>query len=127
MREITSHKVNGLNEAITIRVTDEPGSGGANHAYEVSIPLQEVPYDDLKESVTKINFQKGPIKEAGVNGISGEALLAIVADRLECFQAGPYATADNASALSSIKNAIETLHKRTKERIARGVEGTHQK
>lgn len=29
MREITSHKVNGLNEALRIEVLDEPGAGGA--------------------------------------------------------------------------------------------------
>lgn len=126
-REITSHKVNGLNEALHIRVVDEPGSGGANHKYEIAIPLQESPLDDLKESVLAINFQNGPIKEAGVNGISQEALLAIVADRLTCFQNGSFANIDNALALSYIRLAIETLHRRTKERLARGVEGTHQK
>lgn len=121
-REITSHKVNGLNEALTIRAVDEPGSGGASHEYEIG--FETLPGGG---KIIPINFQNGPIKEAGVNGISQEALLAIVADRLESFQRGPYATTDNLEALDYVKGAIETLHRRTKERLARGVEGTHQK
>jgi len=127
MREITDHKVNGLNEIITIRVVDEPGQGGANHKYEIAIPLQEVPHDDLKESITAINFQNGPIKEYGVNGISQEALLAIVADRLKSFQAGPFSTRENAIALTHVENAMLWLHKRTHDRLRRGVEGSNQK
>ena len=36
MRELTSHKVNGLNEALKIEVRDEPGAGNACHYYHVS-------------------------------------------------------------------------------------------
>jgi hypothetical protein len=126
-REILDHKVNGLNEAISIRAVDEPGAGGANHRYEIAIPLQQVPHDDLKESFTAINFQKGPIKEAGINGISNEALLAIVADRLKSFQAGEFSTKENAVALTHVESAMLWLHKRTNDRLRRGVEGTNQK
>ena len=76
MLEITSHKVNGLNEALRIQVLDEPGSGGAFHEYLISSEPQNGGVS------CKICFQKGPIKENGVNGISGEALLAIVRHRL---------------------------------------------
>lgn len=74
-----------------------------------------------------IRFQNGPIKEAGVNGITQEVLLAICADRLRSFQAGPYASRDNAVALTHLETAQMWLHKRTRERLARGVEGTHAK
>lgn len=37
MREITSHQVNGLNERIVVVATDEPGSGGACHKYEIRL------------------------------------------------------------------------------------------
>jgi hypothetical protein len=125
MREITSHKVNGLNEALTIRVMDEPGCGGASHHYLISHQAPQRP--DGETVGHDIFFQNGPIKEAGVNGISQEALLAIVADRLEGFQAGQFANPDNAEALTHVRMAIEILHRRTKERLARGVEGTLQK
>ena len=135
MREITTHKVNGLNDALTIEVRDEPGSGGACHRYDItgfdtdSNP-SSTPADGYKSRFTRlvVLFQNGPIKEVGgVNGVSGEALLAIVKDRLECFQSGPYQSSYNQEALDHINCAIEVLHRRTKERVARGVEGTHSK
>ena len=118
MRKITSHKVNGLNEALDIFVLDEPGPGGANHKYGINLMEKE------SCSGPMIIFQNGPISEAGVNGISNEALLAIVADRLEGFQKGQYACRENALALTKLQEAIHWLHHRTRERLARGVEGT---
>lgn len=133
MRELISHKVNGLNEAIKIVVLDEPGHGNANHQYAIEYPAQpEAP--GFREAETGnwknacvVKFQKGPIAEAGLNGISNEALLAIVEDRLAGFQSGNYANHWNAMALESVRGAMGFLHERTKERVARGVEGTHQK
>lgn len=72
-------------------------------------------------------FQNGPLKETGVNGVSAEALLAIVEHRLTCFQAGPYACRENAIAFTKLQEAMHWLHHRTRERIARNVEGTMQK
>ena len=120
-RELTSHKVNGLNEAIKIEVLDEPGAGGANHVYAMH-------FGDLDAEVAQtIQFQNGPLAESGVNGISQEALLAIVEDRLKCFQAGPYACRENALTLTHIQEAMHWLHHRTRERLQRGVEGTSAK
>ena len=129
-REITSHIVNAANDKLKIEVTDEPGSGGAYHRYHVTgfcaekHPARDL-FDDVEQLV--VLFQNGPINEAGVNGITQEVLLAIVQDRLECFQAGPYATEENGKALEAIKEAQHWLHYRTLKRIARGVEGTHAK
>lgn len=119
MRELTSHQVNGLNEALTIKVLDEPGHGGACHRYSIEWRDR----DDFAH-MTAIQFQEGPIAEAGVNGISNEALLAIVQDRLAGFQSGPYACGDNQLALQHVQAAMTWLQKRTKERVERGVEGT---
>lgn len=133
MRKIEKHKVNGANETLDIAVTDAPGSGGANHRYEVTGfdttgNASRTQGDAIgKETSLLVLFQNGPIKEAGVNGITQEALLAICEDRLLCFQAGQYACADNAEALTHIQQAMECLQRRTKARIARGVEGTHTK
>ena len=74
--------------------------------------------------MSNVNFQNGPIKEIGVNGVTHEALLAIVIDRLRSFQAGPYSCRDNAIALTNLEDALMRLQRRTRERIARGVEGT---
>lgn len=122
MRELTSHKVNGLNDVLKIEVLDEPGAGGANHAYAIVPTVGNA-------SGVRIDFQKGPLQETGnvPNGLSQEALLAIVEDRLKCFQAGPYACRENAIALTHVQDAMHWLHHRTRERIARGVEGTSNK
>jgi hypothetical protein len=45
--------------------------------------------------------------------------------RLRGFQSGPYHSDDNATTLAHINAAQAALQKRTRERMARGVEGTH--
>jgi len=134
MRKLTGHKINPANDKIEIAVTDEPGAGGANHRYELTgfdtkgNPSEKGP-DGYSTSFGKqvILFQNGPIAENGVNGITQEVLLEIVADRLRSFQAGPYASRENAIALTHVETAQLWLHKRTLDRMARGVEGTHIK
>lgn len=122
LRELTSHKVNPANDVLVVESHDAPGSGGAHHAYTITIPADKrTPYP------TKygILFQNGPIAEVGVNGITHEALLAILVDRLECFQAGKFANDYNAAALNHLRSAQGVLQDRTRERMARNVEGTH--
>lgn len=173
-RELTAHKVNGLNEALRIFVLDQPGHGGACHAYTILVPCdhdgtvtwaEELPewstwelqdgtklgsllyvdkgreraciqrmrripgkkepqvYLEFFDAVS-MAFQNGPIKENGINGISQEALIAVLIDRLEGFQSGQFQCHDNQVALDSLQNARLWLHKRTMDRVARGVEGT---
>jgi hypothetical protein len=120
MRTLTDHLVKGAPAPeLTITVLDEPGSGGANHEYLISA--------DSLDNPVRIYFQNGPIKEAGVNGITHEALLAVIIDRLKSFQAGPYSSDLNAEALKHCKAALLALQVRTYERMKRGVEGTSQK
>lgn len=127
MRKITDHKLNGLNDALVVNVLDEPGQGNACHVYEIYADESLV---ELKDGVTvhsTINFQNGPIKEVGVNGISQEVLLAIVIDRLRGFQSGQFACRENAIALVKCEEALMWLQKRTRDRLSRGVEGTNVK
>ncbi len=130
MRTINDHKVNPANDKIDIRVTDQPGAGGANHIYEVWLPDTVVDGPGEGHShgpFATIIFQNGPINENGINGLTQEVLLAIVADRLRSFQAGQFACRENALALTKIEEAQHWLHSRTLARMQRGVEGTHQK
>lgn len=135
MRTIDEHKINPANDKLIITVADEPGAGGANHLYQItgfntasnaSDPFT-VRYGQPAEHAT-ILFQNGPINEGGigVNGVTHEALLAIVADRLRSFQQGPYSCKANACALTHIEEAQHWLQQRTIERMRRGVEGTHK-
>lgn len=121
MRYLHTHKTNDLNTDLTIEVLDEPGPGGAHHQYRISSAA-----DNTEMYPTIIKFQDGPIKEFGVNGVTNEALLAIVEDRLDCFQKGPFACPENAAALEEVRTAMRVLALRTRSRIARGVEGTLQ-
>lgn len=133
MRELQDHKVNPANDTLTITVDDEPGAGGAQHRYTISgMNTASNPSDPFVErhgqpaEHATVLFQNGPIPEVGVNGVTHEALLAIVADRLRAFQAGPYACRENALALTKIEEAMHWLHHRTRARMDRGVEGTHK-
>lgn len=132
MKTIETHKVNGCNDGITITVLDEPGAGGACHAYQLTgfdtASNPSCPYMKLfgKPAVdARILFQNGPIPDVGTNGLTHEVLLAIVQHRLEGFQSGKFACEENAAALASIKEAMAHLKSRTEKRLARGVEGTH--
>jgi hypothetical protein len=121
MREIHDHKTNDTNSDLRITVKDEPGAGGACHLYEIATPKEG------DSGGLTIHFQEGPIGEIGINGITQEALLAIVIDRLRSFQAGPYACRENAIALTHVETALLWLKARTDERRRRGVEGTNEK
>lgn len=121
MRQLTAHKTNGCNDKIIINVRDEPGAGGANHEYEMVI---EPNGPNEVGQVCVIHFQNGAIAEAGTNGFTHEALLAILIDRLEGFQRGPFSHPQNENALHNLRAALTQLHKRTAERVERGVEGT---
>jgi hypothetical protein len=74
--------------------------------------------------VAKINFQKGPVNEAGINGCHHEDLINIVIDRLESFQESEYKCRENAIALTKLEEALMWLDRRTSKRQQRGVEGT---
>lgn len=133
MREITEHVVNPANDKLKITVSDEPGSGGANHLYMVegfnTMTNASDPFfvrHGAPSEHTTILFQNGPIPEVGVNGVTQEVLLAIVADRLRSFQAGPFKCKENACALTHIEEAMHWLQQRTIARMRRGVEGTHK-
>lgn len=133
MREIRSHIVNPANDKLKIEVTDEPGAGGANHRYEITGCDPRTNPSALELSGIKgehdgflLLFQNGPIAEHGVNGITQEVLLAIIIDRLQCFQKGPFACRENALALTKLEEAKHWLFSRTLERMQRGVEGTNK-
>lgn len=128
MREITTHKLSGLNDALEIKVIDEPGSGGANHRYEIrGFDSQSNPSVGKKEGIALgalILFQNGPVGDSGFNGISNEALLAVIIDRMRGFQSGEFKCRENAIALTHLEDAMHWLQHRTRHRVARGVEGT---
>lgn len=163
MRTITDHKLPGLNDRLTITARDEPSAIGANHRYLIELFQNDEPAERWPDGVrvprfqTVIGFQNGPIGDGGfqdMNGISNEALLAVVIDRLRGFQGenpkpegfgavagdataqvkamgvqdqwGRFRCRENAVALTHLETALMFLQKRTRDRLARGVEGSHK-
>ena len=122
MRQIHTHKINPASTDVEIHVLDVPGAGGACHEYQIISEMAERGLLDDQQ----IRFQNGPLKEVGSNGIPDEALLAILIDRLQCFQSGPHACFDNDLTLISLRAALSHMHSRTNSRVKRGVEGTNQ-
>lgn len=118
MRLLNTH----LTKNVEIHAVDEPGPGGACHLYRVDYisPSGGGTVGGSRD----IDFQNGPIKESGANGIPDEALYAILIDRLQGFQKGQYSCRENAVALTHIETALMWAQKRTHERETRGVEGT---
>lgn len=114
-RDIVTHRPGIVNDALTVRAIDAPGPGGANRLYEIR---------DVDEgNALLLMFQNGPPQE-GINGnVTNEALLAIVADRLQGFEAGPYPSKYNRRALEGVQHALYNLHQRTLDRQHRQVEG----
>lgn len=123
VREIPCEGVSPVSKMTTIRAMDEPGPGGANHDYLISAERE------YGEEVVQclIAFQKGGLAEGPLNGISDEALLTVLCDRLRSFQAGPFSCRENAVALTHLETAGLWLGKRTLDRERRGVEGKQEK
>jgi hypothetical protein len=115
---IETHKGSILNDGITIHGSDV-GAGGAFTQYTLNYfnkVTGQFPQCSLK-------FQVGNPAE-GINGLSNEALLAVLISRMEGFQSGQFACMQNETALNCCKTAMEFLKARTSERCNRGVEGT---
>jgi len=110
----------GSQEHTRIVVIDARHStfGNASHKYKIQLV-------DGK-TLGEVNFQLGPVKENGRNGVHNEDLLCIVADRLAGFQGGKFACEENSDALDAVIEALGHLRKRTEIRKARNVEGTNR-
>lgn len=118
MRTIIGHEAPETKHLLDLVAVDEPGHGGANHKYTIKGQGQD-------HTLSEINFQNGPVQEAGgVNGVTIEALITVGIDRLLGFQSGRYACHENAEALHHLEAARNWLHARTLARVAANVEGT---
>lgn len=74
---------------------------------------------------THLDFQCGPVKEVGVNGITNEALLAILIHRTRILNEN-FPSHLNDAAIKSMETALNLFESRTRDRVARGVEGENK-
>jgi hypothetical protein len=115
MRIITDHlhPGNPPTNAVTVAAVDDPpGQGGANHCYAIWIEDSQA-----NEQLLSIRFQKGQPAECGINGVTTEALLGIVIDRLRGFTHGPFKDRETDLALEKAQACLMWLHQRTADRL----------
>ena len=122
MRNVKHLALTEVEKGITITCDDRDDEKGGNMSHEYRMEYD--PLNNGYKQTQAVKFQQGPVAEHGINGITNEALLAIVIDRLEGAQEGPYKSRYNALALTKLEEAILWLSRRTLDRQARGVEGT---
>jgi hypothetical protein len=139
MREVTAHKLDLPSDLLKIEVSTEAddadvGKDGTHHVYHISAFR-----NNEWGSLLRIPFQKGPpyqhpwmdpkIIQAQVNGITVESLLAIALDFLKSFQGetpkttGQFKCRENAIVITKLEESLHWLHARTRDRLARQVEG----
>lgn len=96
----------------------DPAAGNASHVYGIQ--------HGGPKDVLRIAFQHGPRGlPASTPGIFDDDLLAIIEDRLDGFQTGPFACQENADALAAVRAARTALGLRVARRIAQGVLGAN--
>jgi len=100
---LSSHMCDGLNDQLDIEVCGEPSDIGEHQEYKVRGFNQKA---GNTETLCEVRFQEGGYKTVGVNGLSNEALLAIIEHRLRGFQSGPFSCRENSVALTKVQEAI---------------------
>jgi len=104
----------------------------APHLFIVEPSLKHIQNSEQFENVeiippvSVVKFQKGPIKENGVNGVANEDLISMVVKRLQCFQESPYKCDENEQAIKHLEDCLKVLRIRTDKRVDREVEGTSE-
>lgn len=118
-RNITHHADPfGAGDIKIISDAIDPNAGGAAHVYSGEID---------GDPVIAVRFQHGPRGADGkLTGAIDAAIAAILVDRLECLQAGPFAHESNERALAHFRTGLDILRSRAAERKARGVLGQNK-
>lgn len=105
--------------AVNAVATMADGTDVDGHCYRV---VMRDPDPELTESSTWVRFQQGGVAERGVNGLTNEALLAILIHRTEVLNKR-FPCEENDLAIRAMEEALGNFNVRTKRRLARGVEG----
>lgn len=108
MRIHTDH--NGV--AVNAISTLSDGTKVEGHYYQVL----------AREKTLTVDFQRGGVADNGVNGVTNEALLAILIHRTK-FLDSKFGCDENKRAIQHMEEALCNLEVRSARRIVRGVEG----
>ena len=120
------HDGHGLNDEIEIEAGPIDPVNGGRHTYAIAVPRPGS--SKILDQKGFLQFQHGPRHEDGsVHGVTDAAVLAVIVDRYEGFQEGPYACSDNESVIAYLKLALSVMKQRADARAARGVLGKMKK
>ena len=108
MRIHTDHNGVYVNAISTL----SDGTDVAGHRYDVI----------AGNHLTFVEFQRGGVADNGVNGMTNEALLAILIHRTKFLDA-KFGCDENKRAIQHMEEALVNLEVRSARRIVRGVEG----
>jgi hypothetical protein len=128
-RPLTDHKNNKFNrECIEVKTADLRATDGAHHKYRIEVYAGARTAHDTVEGVEavevcELNFQNGGLKEVGANGITDQALLAIILDRVRSFNEGQFRCRENSMIITKGEEMMMWMEKRSNDRARRGVEG----
>lgn len=111
-RIFTDH--NGV--TVSAMTCDHKGVTLDGHSYMVS------GLTALSPSFQMVEFQRGPVPANGSNGLTNEALLAILIHRTKYLDS-QFPCVQNRHAIQKMEEALELFLARTKDRQARNVEG----
>ena len=108
---IDSHHVKGYAFNINIKAVPVERFGIPTYTYNLVKEYDGKPgYQFIKD----LSFQIGDPRVFGVNGVTNEALLAIMIHRLQGFQNNPASNcSENQEAINHMELAMEALHSRT--------------
>ncbi len=135
MREIERIAVGAVDSAIKIEASTDPNpETGVNAKYDFWL-MAYGQWQKAQGSSIKFHEAPAPIPGRvpappgepsnageGPNGITHEALLEVVLDRLRAFQKGKCSCRENALAITHLETALLWLQQRARDRIRRGVE-----
>jgi hypothetical protein len=112
-------------EAVCSSADDLEDTSMKGHVYGIINPDREFLARNGQTFGGGVQFQMGPVKDAGVNGFTNEVLLAILIHRTTHLNS-LYPCAENETAIAAMQTALDAFNARTANREARGVEGTLQ-
>lgn len=120
-REVTHHKRLNPTQFVDVFALGDPNRGGGHTSYCLVAGGGADAYE------VRIAFQDGHPDEVGHNGILDDALIAVVIDRLQGFQAGPFASRETALVITKLQEALQWSAQRVADRRERGVMNTDSK
>jgi len=112
VREIFAHRVDDHVSPLKIECLGVAAQGGAQNYYRIT--GFNYAADGKTVNALPISFQIGNPEVLGVNGVTMEALLAVVIDRLSGLQKGMYPCSENNMALGHLEASMTYLHARSR-------------